>query len=611
MGGDHGPSVTLPACRAFLDKHPQATWCSSARPRRWRRPRLAALHPRHGHRGGGDGRPGRGGAAPQARFVDARGHRAAEGRRWPAQAAADACVSAGNTGALMAIWRATVLKTLEGIDRPAIAAVLPNRSGGFTTVLDLGANVDCTPEHLLQFAVMGSAWWPPWTARKSPASACSTSAKRPSRAARPSSAPANCCARRRRGQINFHGNVEGNDIFKGTTDIVVCDGFVGNVMLKTSEGLASMLSDFIRQEFTRNPLTKLAALVACRCSSASSARGPAPLQRRGAAGPARAGLQEPRFGRRLRLRAGPGRAYDAARNRLLDRVHDRIPRIGLQAAQPRSPHEPPHDEPPPPALFPHRRHRQLPAAAPRDQCRGTVGQLAARGVETSDEWIVERTGIRARHFADDGVNASDLALVAARHALEAAGARRRDRPDHRRHLDAGHGVPVDGCILQHKLGIAGCPAFDVQAVCSGFVYALTVADAMIRAGTARARWSSAPRSSRASSTSTTAPPACCSATAPAPWCWKPAPARHPGHRPACRRPPCRHPVRAGHVSGGQVLGDPLLKMDGQAVFKLAVGVLDRPRAPCWPRPAAPGSRHRLADPAPGQHPHHAGHGEAS
>ena len=132
------------------------------------------------------------------------------------QSGADACVSAGNTGALLAVAR-YVLKTLEGIDRPAIATVMPNRRDGFTTVLDLGANVDCTPEHLLQFAVMGSA---------------------------------------------LVSAVEGNDIFKGTVDIVVCDGFVGNVLLKTSEGLASMLSDFIKQEFTRTPLSKLAALVA-------------------------------------------------------------------------------------------------------------------------------------------------------------------------------------------------------------------------------------------------------------------------------------------------------------------------------------------------------------
>ena len=112
--------------------------------------------------------------------------------------------------------------------------------------------------------------------------------------------------------------------------------------------------------------------------------------------------------------------------------------------------------------------------------------LAARGIETSDEWIVERTGIRARHFVDDGINSSDLAVAAARHALEAAGAAPSEidliivataTPD--------MVFPSTACIVQHKLGIAGCPAFDVQAVCSGFVYALAVADNFIKAGQAK------------------------------------------------------------------------------------------------------------------------------
>jgi hypothetical protein len=109
---------------------------------------------------------------------------------------AQACVSAGNTGALMAVAR-YVLKTIDGIERPAIASLLPNQGDGTTTVLDLGANVDCTAEHLLQFAVMGSALAAarnPTASTWSPVSACSTSAKRSSRAAKPSSAPANCCA---------------------------------------------------------------------------------------------------------------------------------------------------------------------------------------------------------------------------------------------------------------------------------------------------------------------------------------------------------------------------------------------------------------------------------
>lgn len=170
--------------------------------------------------------------------------------------AAQACVSAGNTGALMAIAR-FVLKTLPGIDRPAIAAQLPTRTG-VVTVLDLGANVSCTPQQLVQFAVMGSAL-----------------AAAVDRIERPTVGLLNIGEEEIKGNdvvkqtaellrssgLNYQGNVEGDDIFKGTTDVVVCDGFVGNVMLKTSEGLAQMLYVFLKAEFTRNPLTKLAALV--------------------------------------------------------------------------------------------------------------------------------------------------------------------------------------------------------------------------------------------------------------------------------------------------------------------------------------------------------------
>src|SRR5205085_153159 len=177
-------------------------------------------------------------------------------------AAAEACVSAGNTGALMAVSR-YLLKTLEGIDRPAIATVMPNERDGFTTVLDLGANVDCTAEHLLQFAVMGSALVAAVWGKDEPTVGLlnigeetikgSESIKAAGELLREAAAA---------GFVNFHGNVEATDIFKGTTDIVVCDGFVGNVMLKTAEGLASMLTTFIKQEFTRTPLTRLAALAA-------------------------------------------------------------------------------------------------------------------------------------------------------------------------------------------------------------------------------------------------------------------------------------------------------------------------------------------------------------
>lgn len=170
---------------------------------------------------------------------------------------ANACVSAGNTGALMATAR-FVLKTLPGIDRPAIAAILPNQKGT-TYMLDLGANSDCTPEQLLQFAVMGAMLV-----------SCVEHKERPtvgllnigSEDIKGNEVVKQAGELLRASHLNFYGNVEGTDIYKGTTDVVVCDGFVGNVALKTSEGLAQMMSKFLIAEFKRNWLTKLMAIMA-------------------------------------------------------------------------------------------------------------------------------------------------------------------------------------------------------------------------------------------------------------------------------------------------------------------------------------------------------------
>lgn len=170
---------------------------------------------------------------------------------------ANACVSAGNTGALMATAR-FVLKTLPGIDRPAIAAILPSQRGT-TYMLDLGANADCTPEHLVQFAIMGAMLV-----------SCVEHKERPSvgllnigsEDIKGNEVVKQAAELLRMSHLNFYGNVEGNDIYKGTTDVVVCDGFVGNVALKTSEGLAQMMSKFLIQEFKRNWFTKLMALAA-------------------------------------------------------------------------------------------------------------------------------------------------------------------------------------------------------------------------------------------------------------------------------------------------------------------------------------------------------------
>ena len=171
---------------------------------------------------------------------------------------AHACISAGNTGAWMAISR-YVLKTLDGIDRPAIATALPNQKGRATTMLDLGANVDCTAENLLQFAIMGTAL-----------AQADDPAIRPSvgllnigeEAIKGNDVVKQAAELLRASNLNFYGNVEGDDIFKGTVDVIVCDGFVGNVVLKSVEGLAKMLGTMIKQEFTRSFITKLSGLIA-------------------------------------------------------------------------------------------------------------------------------------------------------------------------------------------------------------------------------------------------------------------------------------------------------------------------------------------------------------
>ena len=207
-----------------------------------------------------------------------------------------------------------------------------------------------------------------------------------------------------------------------------------------------------------------------------------------------------------------------------------------------------------------------------------VADLAARGVESSDEWIVERTGIAARHFAADDVACSDMALDAARKALQAAGCVPQDidliivatsTPD--------MVFPSTAAILQNKLGITnGCPAFDVQAVCSGFVYALTVADSMIQSGAAKrvlvvgSEVFSRILDFNDRTTCVLFGDGAGAVVLEA--------SDEPGILATELHADGSHVgilCVPGHVSGGNVLGDPVLKMDGQAVFKLAVSVLDK------------------------------------
>ncbi len=325
MGGDHGPSVTLPACRAFLESHPDAELVLVGR--------ADALSAAVGWP-----RCSRVVATEVVEMTDSvetalrrkkdSSLRVAVSQVKPQDdrpSAAQACVSAGNTGALMAVSR-YVLKTIEGIDRPAIASVMPNERDGFTTVLDLGANVDCTAVHLLQFAIMGSALVATTSGKDEPTVGLLNIGEeeiKGGEAVRLAGELLRAAAAT--GLVNFYGNVEATDIFKGTTDIVVCDGFVGNVMLKTAEGLASMLTSFIKQEFKRNAMTQLAAVAALPVLNRFRAR----VDHRRYNGAALLGLRGLVFKSHgsadvFAFEHALDRAYESARHGLLERVHQRI-----------------------------------------------------------------------------------------------------------------------------------------------------------------------------------------------------------------------------------------------------------------------------------------------
>src|SRR4051794_10544218 len=269
MGGDHGPHVTVPAALEFQARMADVELVLVGV--------RDAIEAELRAQGAAAGARARVHAASQVVAMDEPPAQALRYKKDSSMrvainlvktGAAHACVSAGNTGALMAISR-FVLKTLPGIDRPAIAALLPNMQGGYTYVLDLGANVDCTPEQLMQFGVMGAMLVAAVEHKERPSVGLlnigiedikgNETVKRAAVLLRASG-------------LNFHGNVEGDDIYKGTADVVVCDGFVGNALLKASEGVATMIVGFLRQEFKRNPWNMLAALAAKPVLNAMRAR---------------------------------------------------------------------------------------------------------------------------------------------------------------------------------------------------------------------------------------------------------------------------------------------------------------------------------------------------
>ncbi|CAG1009094.1 MAG: phosphate acyltransferase PlsX [Burkholderiales bacterium] len=258
MGGDFGPPVTVPAALAFLRENEGARVILVGAEDALRAELAArggASHPRVEVVAASEVVTS--GELPSAALRTKKDSSMRVAINLVKSGRAAACVSAGNTGALMAIAR-FVLKTLPGIERPAIATALPTLRGQ-TTVLDLGANVNCSAQQLYQFGIMGAALV-----------AATQHCERPSvgllnigeEEIKGNDVVKEAAELLRASDLNFIGNVEGDDIYKGTADVVVCDGFVGNVALKTSEGLAQMLVTFLKEAFKRNLLTKLVALIA-------------------------------------------------------------------------------------------------------------------------------------------------------------------------------------------------------------------------------------------------------------------------------------------------------------------------------------------------------------
>ncbi|MGX4642493.1 phosphate acyltransferase PlsX [Massilia sp. SYSU DXS3249] len=258
MGGDHGPSVTIPAALSFLKQQPEAELILvgledvlRAELKKHHAEATPRLSIRHASEVVAMDDPIE---VALRRKKDSSMRVAVELVK---EGDAHVCVSAGNTGALMAVSR-YILKTMAGVDRPAICSILPNQKNGPTYMLDLGANVDCTPHHLHQFAIMGAVLFSAMEGRKPSIGLLNVGTEEIKGNEVVKETAVLLRADHERGALNFYGNVEGNDIFKGTTDVVVCDGFVGNVTLKAIEGLSRLFKSVFKQ----NALSMMGALLA-------------------------------------------------------------------------------------------------------------------------------------------------------------------------------------------------------------------------------------------------------------------------------------------------------------------------------------------------------------
>ena len=329
MGGDHGAKVTIPAALSFVNENTDARILLVGLPD------IVEAELKRQSVSTGDRIQVR--SAPEVVAMDEAPASALRGKRESSMRIAidavknldaHACVSAGNTGALMAISR-FVLKMLPGIERPAIASFLPTIRG-HTCVLDLGANVDCTADHLLQFAVMGSSLISAVDQIERPSVGLLNIGEE---AIKGNEVVKQAAELLRDSGLNFYGNIEGTDIYKGTTDVIVCDGFVGNVALKTSEGLAQMLAAYLREEFERNLFTKISGAVALPVINAFRRR----VDHRRYNGASLLGLKgvvvkshgsADSFGFRFAIQ----RAYEEAQHDVLRSISDRMATIQQKAA---------------------------------------------------------------------------------------------------------------------------------------------------------------------------------------------------------------------------------------------------------------------------------------
>lgn len=319
MGGDHGPSVTVPAAIRFLEKCPSASLVlvgqeDTLRPLLGNFASDSRIRIVHASEVVGMDE------SPALALRNKKDSSMRVAINLVKAGEADACVSAGNTGALMAISR-FVLKMLPGIDRPAICAPLPTING-HTHMLDLGANVDCGPEHLLQFGIMGATLVAAMEHKERPTVGLLNIGEEEIKGNEVVKAAAELL---RESGLNFIGNVEGDGIYKGDADVVVCDGFVGNVALKTSEGLAQMLGSSLRDEFKRNWLTRIAALIAISVLNNFKRRfdhrrynGAILLGLRGISVKSHGSADMLSFANAI------SRAFDAAENRVLERITERL-----------------------------------------------------------------------------------------------------------------------------------------------------------------------------------------------------------------------------------------------------------------------------------------------